>query len=45
MSKVRFGGMETDPGHADRPAHGIGIVGLMHMPEKTDPGGFHRQCV
>ena len=40
---VGLGGMETHPGHAGRPRDRVRVIGLMHMPEKTDVGGLHGQ--
>ena len=37
--------METHPGHAGRPRDRVRVIGLMHMPEKTDVGGLHGRNV
>src|SRR6476620_623877 len=42
--EIRFGGMHTHPRHAGRPRDGIGVIGLMHMPKKTDSNSFHGQA-
>jgi hypothetical protein len=39
--EIRLGGVQAHPRHTRRSRHGIGVVGLMHMPEKADSNSFH----
>src|SRR5688572_27473445 len=39
--EVGLGRMQPDPGHAGGPRHRVGVIRLVHMPEKADPDGFH----
>ena len=38
---ISFGGMKAHPGHTGRSRDRVRVIGLMHMPEKTDVGSFH----
>ena len=39
--EIGFGRMQPDPGHAGGPRHRVGVIRLVHVPEKADPDGFH----
>ena len=39
--EIGFGRMQPDPRHAGGPRHRVGVIRLVHVPEKADPDGFH----
>ncbi len=42
---VGLSGVQAHPGHTGRPRDRVRVIGLMHMPEKTDVGSLHRRIL
>lgn len=40
---VGLRGMQADPGHTRGPGERVRVIRLMHMPEKAELYGFHRE--